>query len=59
MSYQREHVKTSIAVQAIDLASNRLGYFHNTGYHQLTAGFRRSVRIGRRIHVSRLRAWRS
>ena len=37
-SYQREHVKTSIAVQAIDLASNRLGYFHNAGYHELTAG---------------------
>ncbi len=37
-SYQREHVKTSIAVQAIDPASNRLGYFHNAGYYQLTAG---------------------
>jgi hypothetical protein len=34
-SYQREHVKTSIAVQAIDCAAKRLGYFHNAGYYEL------------------------
>lgn len=33
--YRAEHVKTSIAVQAIDLAGRRLGYFHNGGYFEL------------------------
>jgi len=37
-SYQREHVKTSIAVQALDAESRRLGYFHNAGYYELTDG---------------------
>jgi hypothetical protein len=32
-SYQREHVKTTIAVQAIDVAERSLGYFHNGGYY--------------------------
>jgi Domain of unknown function (DUF1839) len=34
-SYQAEHVKTTIAVQAIDAAARRLGYFHNAGYYEL------------------------
>ena len=34
-SYRAEHVKTSIAVQAIDIAGRRLGYFHNAGYYEL------------------------
>jgi hypothetical protein len=37
-SYHTEHVKTSIAVQALDLASRRLGYFHNAGYYELEGG---------------------
>jgi hypothetical protein len=35
-SYHAEHVKTSIAVQAIDPVRRRLGYFHNAGYYELT-----------------------
>jgi Domain of unknown function (DUF1839) len=34
-SYRREHTKTSIAVQALDLDARRLGYFHNAGYYEL------------------------
>ena len=35
-AYQREHVKTTIAPNMIDRQAQRLGYFHNTGYHELT-----------------------
>lgn len=34
-SYRREHPKTSIAIQEIDLEARRLGYFHNAGYFTL------------------------
>lgn len=34
-SYRRHHVKTTVAVMAIDLAERRLGYFHNAGYYEL------------------------
>ena len=34
-SYRREHVKTSIGVQALDASACRLGYFHNAGYYEL------------------------
>ncbi len=34
-SYRREHVKTSVAPEAIDLAGERLRYFHNGGLHEL------------------------
>ncbi len=34
-AYRREHVKTTVAVVALDRARRRLGYFHNTGYHEL------------------------
>jgi hypothetical protein len=34
-SYHANHVKTSIAVQSLDVAERRLGYFHNAGYHEL------------------------
>lgn len=34
-SYRTEHVKTSIAVEAIDLDARVLRYFHNAGYYQL------------------------
>jgi hypothetical protein len=35
VSYRREHGKTTIAVNAIDLDGRRLGYFHNAGYFAL------------------------
>lgn len=34
-SYHASHVKTSIAVQALNRGARRLGYFHNAGYHEL------------------------
>lgn len=33
--YRRNHVKTSIVFNSIDLEGRRLGYFHNAGYHEL------------------------
>jgi Domain of unknown function (DUF1839) len=34
-AYQREHVKSTVAVNAIDLAHEQMGYFHNQSYHML------------------------
>jgi hypothetical protein len=34
-SYRAEHVKTSVAVEAIDIAGERMRYFHGAGYHEL------------------------
>jgi len=34
-SYQTEHIKTTIGIQALDLAAQRAGYFHNAGYYEL------------------------
>jgi hypothetical protein len=34
-AYQREHVKTTVAVNEIDIANRRLGYFHSQGYYHL------------------------
>ncbi len=34
-SYRAEHVKTSVAVEAIDPAAERLRYFHATGLYEL------------------------
>jgi hypothetical protein len=34
-AYQREHVKSTIAVNAIDAAHQRLGYFHAQSYYEL------------------------
>jgi hypothetical protein len=36
VSYRREHVKSSIAVQHIDTVARVLGYFHGPGYHTLS-----------------------
>lgn len=36
VSYHREHVKTAIAIQHVDVPSQQLGYFHGTGYHVLS-----------------------
>lgn len=35
-SYRTEHVKTSIAVQHLDVEGRRLGYFHNAGFYEVT-----------------------
>lgn len=35
-SYRTEHVKTSVAAEAIDADRERLRYFHSTGLHELS-----------------------
>jgi hypothetical protein len=46
-SYHREHVKTSVAVEAIDPAGERLRYFHNAGYFALEGeDYRGALRVG-------------
>jgi hypothetical protein len=47
-AYRKDHVKTTVAAVALDRANRRLGYFHNTGYHELSGEdydglFRRSA----------------
>jgi hypothetical protein len=45
-SYQREHVKTTIAIESIDLRRERLVYFHNTSLFALEgADYRGLFRI--------------
>jgi hypothetical protein len=34
-SYRQQHVKTSVAVEAIDVGGERMRYFHGPGYHEL------------------------
>lgn len=34
-AYRQAHVKSTVAVNAIDVAARTLGYFHNQGYHHL------------------------
>jgi hypothetical protein len=36
LTYRCAHQKTTILVQMVDIAGRRLGYFHNTGYHELS-----------------------
>ena len=36
VSYQLEHVKTSVAVNHLDLEARKLGYFHNRGYYEIS-----------------------
>ena len=36
VSYQFDHVKTTIAVQMLDQERRRMGYFHNSGYFELS-----------------------
>ncbi|HEX3315838.1 MAG TPA: DUF1839 family protein [Gemmataceae bacterium] len=46
-AYQREHTKTTIGVNALDLESRSLGYFHNQGYYRLEGeDFERLLRLG-------------
>lgn len=33
--YRRQHTKTTIVLNELDLEKQRLGYFHNAGYHAL------------------------
>lgn len=33
--YRRQHTKSTIVINALDVASRELGYFHNGGYHEL------------------------
>jgi hypothetical protein len=46
-SYGAEHVKTSVAVEAIDPDAERMRYFHNTGLYELEGeDFRGVFRVG-------------
>jgi Domain of unknown function (DUF1839) len=46
-SYRTEHVKSSVAADAIDVDAQILRYFHNTGLHELSGeDFRGVFRIG-------------
>ena len=33
--YRAQHVKSTIAIESIDVEAQQLGYFHNAGYYQL------------------------
>jgi hypothetical protein len=47
-SYRRAHVKSSIAIEAIDAAGERLRYFHGRGYYELSGeDYRGLFRLGR------------
>jgi hypothetical protein len=47
-SYRAEHVKTSVAVEAIDRQRERLRYFHNAGLYELEGeDYRGALRVGR------------
>ncbi|HEY5144865.1 MAG TPA: DUF1839 family protein [Solirubrobacteraceae bacterium] len=47
-SYGTEHVKSSVAAEAIDVCGQRLRYFHNGGLHELAGeDFREVFRLGR------------
>ena len=49
-SYRSQHVKTSVVVEAIDPAGERLRYFHNAGYYELEGEDYRGVfRLGREV----------
>ena len=46
-SYRRAHVKSSIAIEAIDAAHERLRYFHGPGYYELSGeDFRGHISLG-------------
>jgi hypothetical protein len=47
-SYRREHVKSSVVMEAIDLEAERLRYFHGIGLYELSGEDYRGVfRLGR------------
>jgi hypothetical protein len=37
-AYQREHVKSTVAIVGIDVEGRKLGYFHGQGYYHLEGG---------------------
>lgn len=44
--YRQQHVKTTIVLNDLDLANQRLGYFHNAGYFSLEGeDFRQTFRL--------------
>jgi hypothetical protein len=46
-SYRTEHVKTSVAIEAIDPDGERLRYFHNAGLYELDGeDYRGAFRVG-------------
>lgn len=46
-SYRAEHVKTSVAADAIDLGGERLRYFHNAGLYECSGeDYRGAFRLG-------------
>ena len=46
-SYRSEHVKTSVAAEGIDIARERLRYYHNTSLHELAGeDYRGAFRLG-------------
>lgn len=48
VSYRLTHVKSTIVVNSVDTGSRRLGYFHNSGYHELEGDdFDGVFRLGR------------
>lgn len=45
--YRRQHTKTTIVLNDLDLDAQRLGYFHNASYHALEGeDFRQLFRVG-------------
>ena len=47
-SYRREHVKSSVVAEAIDVDGERLRYFHGPGYYELEGeDYRGIFRLGR------------
>ena len=45
--YRRQHTKSTIVLNDLDVANQRLGYFHNASYYQLEAeDFVRTFRVG-------------
>lgn len=53
--YRSAHTKTTIVLNDLDVAGERLGYFHNAGYHALEdEDFRQLFRIGQPADPLRL-----
>jgi len=47
-AYRREHVKSSVVVESIDIEAQRLRYFHGTGLYELSgADYQGVFRLGR------------
>jgi hypothetical protein len=45
-AYRQDHVKSSVVIEAIDPAAERLRYFHNAGYYELEGeDYRRILRV--------------